>query len=156
MTALTQIDRLDRKILDLLQAEGRLTNQILAERVGLSASACLARVRKLERGGVIAGYHARLNPAMLGPGLTLYAEVTLNRHHPQDLARFERALALIDTVVEAAQVSGSFDYLIKAVVPDMGTWTALADELMERDLCVDRISTHVLMKNSKVFKGWPV
>lgn len=123
MTAETALDRIDRRILTVLQADGRITNQDLAGQVALSPSACLARVRRLERAGVIEGYQARLNPWALGPRLILFAEIWLKRHHLEDLARFEAVIAEIPEIVEASQVSGAFDYLLKVVVPNMHLWT---------------------------------
>ena len=156
MAAGSDLDRLDRRILAALQADGRLTNQALAEQVGLSPSACLARVRRLEREGVIAGYHARLDPWALGPSLILFVEVTLKRHRPDDQAAFAAALVELEEVVEASHVSGTYDYLLKVMVPDMPSWTRLAEALTARDLGVDRIVTHVLMKKTKIFLGYPV
>ena len=93
------LDRIDRKILRILQAEGRLTNQALAERVALSPSACLARIRHLERTGVIQGYHARIDPFALGVGLVLYVEVSLAGSRSDETARFEGAMAALPQVV---------------------------------------------------------
>src|SRR6185295_20094295 len=102
MAAASKLDRIDRKILAALQADARLTNQALSEAVALSPSACLARVRRLERSGVIQGYHARLDPFALDVGLVLYAEVTLDGHTPAELARFEEAIVALPQVVEAS------------------------------------------------------
>jgi DNA-binding Lrp family transcriptional regulator len=156
MVATPALDRIDRAILAAVQKDGRITNQALAERVALSPSASLARLRRLERLGVIEGYHARLDPWALGPRLILFAEIWLKRHGRGDFARFEGAIASIDEIVEASYVSGTFDYLLKVAVPDMPAWTRLAEELVERDLGVDRIATHVLMRKPKIFRGYPV
>ena len=120
------LDRLDLRILAILQADGRITNQALAEKVALSPSACLARVRRLEADGLILGYHARLDIERIRPTVTIYGEVTLKSHRPADLAAFEAVLLDIPEVVEAAQVSGPFDYLIKVVTPDVRAWGELA------------------------------
>ena len=156
MAALVKLDRIDRRILARLQADGRITNQALAEQVALSPSACLARVRLLEKAGVIEGYGARLNPWSMEASLILYAEVWLKGHHPDGLARFEADIAGIPEIVEASYVSGPFDYLIKVVVPDMAAWIALSEGLVARDLGVDRVITHVLMKKTKRFTGYPI
>ncbi|WP_374579350.1 Lrp/AsnC family transcriptional regulator [Phenylobacterium sp.] len=150
------LDRIDLKILAALQADGRITNQALADRVALSPSACLARMRRLERDGFIQGYHARLDIERIRPTLTVYGEVTLKSHRPAELLAFEAALAAIPEVVEAAQVSGPFDYLIKAVCPDVRAWGELADRLLREDLGVDKIASHILMKDAKPFRGAPV
>jgi DNA-binding Lrp family transcriptional regulator len=156
MTEAFTLDRIDRRILANLQAEGRLTNHALAERVALSPSACLARTRRLEQAGIIQGYHARLDPFRIDVGLVLFAEVTLKRHGPDDLARFDAAIEAMPQVVEASHVSGAYDYLLKVVVADMAEWTRLGERLTAEDVGGDRINTHVLMRKPKIFVGYPV
>jgi Lrp/AsnC family leucine-responsive transcriptional regulator len=156
MAADLKLDRIDRRILAALQADGRLTNQALSERVALSPSACLARVRHLEKVGVIRGYHARLDPFALDVGLVLYAEVTLKGHRPDELALFERTIDSIAAVVEASHVTGAYDYLLKAVTSDMAEWTRIAEDLTSSDIGVDRINTHVMMNKPKFFVGYPI
>jgi DNA-binding Lrp family transcriptional regulator len=155
MTAVPKLDRIDRKILVALQTDARLTNQALSERVALSPSACLARVRRLEREGVIQGYHARLDPFTLGIGLVLYADITLDGHTPADLARFEEAIVALPQVVEASHVTGEFDYVLKVVVADMAEWTGIAENLTGSGLGVERINSHVMMRKPKFFVGYP-
>ena len=156
MKADYQFDRIDRKILRILQAEGRLTNQALASRIGLSPSACLARVRHLERTGAIQGYHARLDPFRLGIGLVLFVEVTLEGLHPDEPARFEAAIEAFPQIVEASHVSGDVDYVLKVVVADMPEWTRLKEAFVAGNMGVRRITTHVLMSKPKIFVGYPV
>jgi DNA-binding Lrp family transcriptional regulator len=156
MTARPKLDRIDRRILAALQADARLTNQALSERVALSPSACLARVRRLEREGVIQGYHARLDPFTLDIGLVLYVDITLEGHTSAERARFEKAVAGLPQVVEASHVTGSFDYILKVVVADMREWTQIGEDLVSGDLGVDRINTHVIMRKPKFFVGYPV
>jgi DNA-binding Lrp family transcriptional regulator len=150
------LDRIDRKILAALQAEGRLTNHALAERVALSPSACLARVKRLEQTGVIQGYHARLDPFMLEIGIVLFAEVTLKAHGAADLARFDAAVAELPQIVEATHVSGAFDYLLKAVVADLPEWTSISAQLTAEGAGADRINSHILLRKTKIFVGYPV
>ena len=156
MSADYSLDRIDRKILANLQADGRLTNQALADRVALSASACLARVRRLERAGIIQGYHARLDPFSLDPGMVLFAEVTLSAHGMKDLARFDAAISAMPQVVEASHVSGAYDYLLKLVVKDLAEWTVIREQLTEKEVGADRIKTHVLLRKPKIFVGYPI
>ena len=156
MAADVALDRIDRRILALLQAEGRLTNHALAERIALSPSACLARTRRLERSGVIQGYHARLDPFVIDVGLVLFAEVTLRAHSTADLARFDAAIAEIPQIVEASHVSGAYDYLLKVVVADLTEWTGITEQLTNDDVGADRVNTHVLLRKPKVFVGYPV
>ena len=156
MTAGPTLDRIDRRILAQLQADGRLTNQALAERVALSPSACLARVRRLEQAGVIEGYHARLDPFRVDVGMVLFAEITLAAHGSEALARFEAAIAAIPQIVEASHVSGDFDYLLKVVVRDLAEWTGIGERLTSEDAGADRVVTHVLLGKPKIFTGYPV
>jgi DNA-binding Lrp family transcriptional regulator len=156
MTAVPKLDRIDRRILAELQADARLTNQALSERVALSPSACLARVRRLEQEGVIQGYHARLDPFTLDIGLVLYVDITLDGHTPAELASFEKAILDLPQVVEASHVTGSFDYILKVVVRDMGEWTRIAEGLASGDLGIDRINSYVVMRKPKFFVGYPV
>jgi DNA-binding Lrp family transcriptional regulator len=156
VTAEPALDGLDRRILAALQGQARITNQALAQAVGLSPSAVLARVKRLERAGLIAGYHARLAPERLGPTVVIFALVSLKSQHPRDLARFEAAMDDIPEVVEAAQVSGPFDFLLKVVTRDVHAWSELADSLIAADLGIDKVTSHILMKQSKAFTGYPV
>lgn len=155
MAAGPKLDRIDRRILAALQADARLTNQALSELVALSPSACLARVRRLERAGVIQGYHARLDPFTLDLGIVLYAEVTLKAHGPRDLELFEQTIRAMPAVVEASHVTGPYDYLLKVVTIDMASWAKIAEELTSADIGVDRINTHVMMHKPKFFVGYP-
>lgn len=154
MAAYSAVDRIDGRILTELQADARLTNQALAQRIGLSASACLARVRRMEASGLIAGYHARVAVERIAPAVMLFAEVTLERHRPADFAAFEAFALGIPQVVAAAQVSGAFDYLLQVMVADMRAWRELSDRLLGADLAVAKISSHVIMKEAKPFTGW--
>jgi DNA-binding Lrp family transcriptional regulator len=156
MTAEPSLDRIDRSILRVLQADGRITNHALAARVHLSPSACLARVRRLERTGIILGYHARLDPFRVGIGLVLIVEVSLESNRPADVTRFEEAILAMPQVVEISDVSGDIDYVLKVVVADMPEWTRLAAELTGGGLGVHRVTTLVLMRKPRIFEGYPV
>jgi Lrp/AsnC family leucine-responsive transcriptional regulator len=155
MAEQVSLDRIDRRILMLLQADGKLTNQALSEQVALSPSACLARVRRLERLGVIQGYHARLDPFRLA-GLVLFAEITLKAHGVDALARFDAVIGRIPQIVEASHVSGEHDYLLKVVVADLTEWTLIREQLTSEEAGADRINTHVLLRKPKIFVGYPV
>jgi Lrp/AsnC family leucine-responsive transcriptional regulator len=155
MTTDRTLDRIDRRILRELQAEGRLRNATLARRVGLSESACLTRVRHLEDAGVIQGYHARLDPFRVDIGLVLLVEVTLEGRHRKEREEFERTIGELPEIVEASHVSGDTDYVLKVVVRAMPEWNALKERLV-RDVGLSRITTHVVMNKPKVFRGYPV
>jgi len=144
-----RLDRADLRILDALQQDGRITNQRLAQIVSLSPSACLARVRSLERRGVITGYSARVAIETIRPTMTLFAEVTMKRHLPHAFDRFEAFLAGIPEIIEAHRVSGAFDYLMKIVVTDTREWRELAIRLLGDEHGIEKITTHIIMAPAK-------
>jgi DNA-binding Lrp family transcriptional regulator len=113
-----ELDRIDRQILNLLQRDGRLTNAALAEQVHLSASACLRRVQRLEREGVIAGYVAVLDPASIGQGTSVFVELSLNSQREDALAAFEQAVRDCAEILECYLMSGGSDYLLRVAVAD--------------------------------------
>ena len=110
------MDAIDRKILRTLSRQGRLTNAELAEEVGLSASPCWTRVKRLEQAGVIKGYAAVLDQAALGLPDTVFIEVMMERHDEEQLRRFEQAVKDIPEILECHLVTGEYDYVIKAAV----------------------------------------
>ncbi|MGR9137389.1 Lrp/AsnC family leucine-responsive transcriptional regulator [Rhizobium leguminosarum] len=114
------LDLVDRKILSVLRQDGRLSTNDLSARVGLSPSPCWTRVKKLEASGAIDGYIALINHEAVGLPMTVFAEVTLDRHDDKVLAEFSEALLKIPEVVEAFLVSGDYDYLIKVAVAGTG------------------------------------
>ena len=120
-----RLDAIDRRILAALQADVRLSNVELAERVGLSPSPCLRRVRLLEEAGVIAGYHARLSRPALGLGLTVFVSVKVGRHHDEEATAFREAVRLIPEVVSCHLVSGDADFLLQVVLPVLAAYERL-------------------------------
>ncbi|MDE1942488.1 MAG: Lrp/AsnC family transcriptional regulator [Betaproteobacteria bacterium] len=115
-----EIDRLDQRILEVLQQEGRLSNQDLADRVGLSPSPCLRRVRALEEAGIITGYRAQVDPKALGLTLMALIHISMDQHTPERFRHFETAVAKIPEVVECLLITGqTADYQLKVVVRDM-------------------------------------
>lgn len=140
-----RLDRMDVKILSQLQASGRMTNQKLADTVGLSPSACLERVRRLERAEIILGYGAELDLARLGKPLTVFAEVALEHHGSQ--RAFEERLAEIDEAVECFEISGAFDYLVRFVCPGIGHYQRLTGQMLrDPQLGVRQITSLVTMR----------
>lgn len=151
-----ELDRIDIKILDALPDDGRLTNRCLAEQVSLSASACLARVKQLEAAGLISGYRASLALELIRPALVVFAEITMQRHVIDAFDRFDQVLRGVPEVVEAARVSGPFDYILKIVVSDMREFRQLAAELLNTSNGVERMVTHLLVHEAKPFTGYPL
>lgn len=114
-----QLDAYDRRILEALQKNGRLTNVELADQIGLSPSPCLRRVRMMEEAGVIQGYEARLDPHEVGLGLTVFVGVKVERHHERDAEMFRNEVSALPEVIAAHLVSGESDFLLQVVVPDL-------------------------------------
>ncbi len=118
-----KLDRYDRRILEVLQENGRISNQDLAERIGLSPSPCLRRVRALEESGLIAGYRAVLDPGRLGLSLMALVHISMDRHTPERFARFDAAIAALPEVLECLLITGQeADYQLKVVVADMAAY----------------------------------
>lgn len=115
-----KLDRYDLRILEVLQGDGRISNQDLAERVGLSPSPCLRRVRALEEAGLIRRYAALLDPARLGLSLTALVQISMDRHTPERFEQFEAAVQGFPEVLECYLITGqAADYLLKVIVRDM-------------------------------------
>jgi DNA-binding Lrp family transcriptional regulator len=114
-----KLDAADKRILSVLQTEGKLTNVDLAARVGLSPSPCLARVKAMEQAGVIGAYVALLDPAAVGIGLSAFIQVTLERQSESALKTFEARMAGFPEVMECYLMTGDSDYLLRVVVPDV-------------------------------------
>ena len=116
------LDKIDAKILRVLQTDGRISNLKLAETVHLSPTAVLERVKRLTRDNFILGYEARLNPAKLGAGLLVFIEVVLDRTTPGAMNDFKAAVQVRPEILECHLVAGGFDYLIKTRVADMQSY----------------------------------
>lgn len=148
------LDRIDIKILVALQRDGRSTNQRIAEGIGLSARACLERVRRLEAAGIITGYQAIIELAHLSRPINIFVEIVLERQANQH--RLEKRLANLDEVVECWEVSGAVDYLARFVCPDLASYEALTSTLIEDEsLGVARIVSHVALRPVRRFAGYP-
>ncbi|RTE87177.1 MULTISPECIES: leucine-responsive transcriptional regulator Lrp [Gammaproteobacteria] len=143
------IDRIDRKILRILQDDGRITNTALAKAVGLSPTPCLERVKKLEKLGVIEGYTAKINPDKLGSPLLVFVEITLSRTSTDSFADFSEAAQKTDEVLECHLVSGDFDFLLKARVADMAAYRKLLGETILNMPGVNESRTYVVMEAVK-------
>lgn len=140
------LDRLDRRILSVLQRDGRITNQRLADVVGLSPSACLRRVQNLERAGVIVRYGAVVEPARLGLETTVIVQITLERQTEEALGRFEEAIKREPSVQEAYLMSGSSDYMLRVLVRSPGEYERLHKEVLSRLPGVLHIQSSLAMR----------
>ena len=127
-----QLDRIDRKILDILQREGRIAITELASRVGLTTSPCAERVRRLERDGVITGYAATVSPAALDKPLLVFVEIKLVAKGADVFDTVREELLLMPEVLECHLVSGEFDYLLKFRLRDMREYRSLLGNILKR------------------------
>jgi len=151
-----ELDRTDLQLLAELQRSGRQTNAELAERVHLSASACLRRVQRLEREGVIAGYRAEVDPERVGLGLQAFVRVQLSRHDAEAIAAFGDFVNAWDEVVTCHALTGDMDYLLQIVVKDLDHFSHfLLDRLLNQAGVADVNSSFVL-RTVKAFRGMPL
>ena len=154
------LDALDRRILRVLQADGRITFDALAAQVGLSSSAALRRVRRLEDNGVIGGYVAVVPPERIGLGLTAYINVRLEKHteshkrNPMDA--FKAAVQAWPEVVECAALTGEMDYLLRVVVEDMAHYSRFIMETLLKHPSVEDCKSSFMLERIKGTAAWPL
>jgi Lrp/AsnC family leucine-responsive transcriptional regulator len=142
---MSELDRIDLRMLAVLQGEGRVTNAELAERVNLSPSACLRRLQRLESEGVISGYAAQIDPESVGLGLQAFVRVQLARHESTAIDRFVERLAGWDEVVACHALTGDMDYLMHVYVADLAHFSRfLLDQLLNDAGVADVNSSFVL------------
>lgn len=146
----------DMRILAALQDNGRITNAELAESVGMSASPCWRRVRRLEAGGVIRGYIARLSRRALGLGVLAYVSVEISDHSEALTQAFEAAVADLDEVIACHQVTGGADYILTVVSRDLDSYADFANRRLRPIAGIKAISTSFVLKEAKPQSGLPV
>lgn len=147
--AAPKLDQIDLKILDAVQRDGRITKLALADKVGLSPTPCWMRLRKLEKAGIVAGYHARVAMRAVAPIATVLMEVTLASHRQADFDRFERVIRDVPEIVACWSVGGGVDYLLKVMARDIDAYQRLVDALLEREIGIDRYFTYIVTKTVK-------
>ena len=144
-----ELDKIDRHILRLLQTDARLTYVELGERVGLSTTPCMERVRRLEREKYILGYHARLNPQKLQASLLVFVEISLASKSADIFDEFRRAATRLPQVLECHLVSGDFDYLIKARISEMTAYRQLLGDILLKLPGVRESKSYIVMEELK-------
>lgn len=143
------LDRTDLKILDLLQRNGRISMTELADAVNLSTTPCSERVKRLERDGVIQGYHARVNPGALGKKLLVFLEIKLSAKSGDVFEKVKKEIMHIPEVMECHLVSGDFDYLVKARLKEMNKYRQLLGEILQRLPASAESRSYVVMEEIK-------
>lgn len=140
------LDPFDLRLLAALQDDGALTNQDLAERVGLSASQCSRRRTRLEAAGIIRRYRAVLDPAALGLGILVFIRVTLATHNPDSARRFRGLVAITPAIQEAHVLAGDADYLLKVVVPGLAALSELVNQTLLPHEAVARVRSDIVLE----------
>ncbi|SCK28501.1 winged helix-turn-helix transcriptional regulator [Vogesella sp. LIG4] len=148
-TSQRQLDRTDLKILQHLQANARISMTELADKVGLSTTPCTERVRRLERDGVIEGYHARLNPQALGASLLVFVEIKLSAKSGDIFDAFRREVQKLPDVLECHLVSGEYDYLLKVRLPDMSMYRQVLGDILLKLPQANESRSYVVMEEVK-------
>lgn len=151
-----KLDRFDKAILQALQHEGRIPNATLAERVNLSESACLRRVRALEESGLIEGYTALINQHKAGCPVNVFVNITLDRQDEIDLRKFEDAVRKIPEVMECYLMTGDFDYLIRVVVADTADFERLHSKHLTRLPGVARVHSSFALRTVQKTRELPI
>ena len=149
-------DKLDRRILKVLQQQGRISMTELAEQVGLSTTPCTERVRRLEREGVIEGYSARVNPKALGLPLLVFVEIKLASKSGDIFEAFRREVLKLPQILDCHLVSGDFDYLIKARIPDMSQYRELLGDILLKLPQAEESRSYIVMEEVKETLELPI
>ncbi|WP_390634071.1 Lrp/AsnC ligand binding domain-containing protein [Oryzibacter oryziterrae] len=155
-TDIPGLDKIDRRILGALQADGRITNLELADKVGLSPTATAERVKRLSRDGFIAGYTARLDPTRLQRGLLVFVEIKLDRMNPEVFTTFASAVTKAPEVLECHLIAGGFDYLVKARVRDMEAYREFLSDVLMALPGVRETHTYPVMEEVKNTTALPL
>jgi DNA-binding Lrp family transcriptional regulator len=147
-----KLDRTDIKILAELQRNGNMTNASLASAVGLSASPCLQRVKRLEAAGIISGYGVHLNLTKLTSTVTVFTEIMLRDHRREDFTRFEANLRDFEEITECHLVSGGYDYLLK----NIGHYQEVIETLLDRNLGIEKYFSYIVIRSPFVKQTVPL
>lgn len=153
---MSNLDEIDRRLLAELQAEGRITNVELAQRVGLTAPPCLRRVRSLEEEGIIRGYHADLDASRLGFTITVFALVSLRSQAEEALRAFEEHMKGLPEVRECHMLNGEIDFILKIVSRDLQSFQEFLTSKLTPAPNVDSVKTSLTIRTSKNLPGVPL
>lgn len=151
-----RIDKVDMKILNVLQSAGRISNLELAAKVGLSASPCHTRLRQLEKQKVIRGYRADIDLSKVADHVEIISFVTLHKHGRAQQGAFEQLINKTPQAIACYQISGNFDYIVHFVCRSVGDYVELHHSLIEQAPNIASVTTNVIMSETKKFAGYPV
>ena len=150
------LDRIDYRILDILQSDARINNNRLAGLVHLSPSACLNRVRQLHEKGYILASRAQLDISRLCHHVVVLCTVTLQDHSQKNFKNFEKSILKIPELVECNKISGQFDYLLRFICTDLDSYHAISEQLLDGDTGIASLYSHVVLDQIKIFAGYPL
>src|SRR5262245_16326007 len=153
---MNKLDRIDRQILSLLQADASVPIQQIADQVGLSVNPCWRRIRQMEEAGVIPGGVALVDPGQVGLGLTVYVRVKTNQHSAAWAKKLNEVIAAMPEILECHRIGGDVDYLLKVVVEDMADYDRTYKELIERLPSLADVSALFSMERLKSTTGLPI
>ncbi|MDI3323467.1 Lrp/AsnC ligand binding domain-containing protein [Pontibacterium granulatum] len=151
-----KFDRIDRNILRILQREGRISYTELSDRVGLSTTPCMERVKRLEKDGVIEGYYARIHPEALDYHMLVFVEISLSYQSPDAFGAFNQAVKKLPYIQECHLVSGDSDYLLKARISDMSQYRELLGDMLLTLPGVKNSKSYIVMEEVKESQELPV
>ncbi len=156
MNGLPKLDKIDINILVHLQKDGQLTNVQLAQKIGLSPSPCLQRVKRLEQAGYIAGYGARINLPKLTETITVFTEVTLSDHRRTDFVKFESSIRNVEELIECHLLSGGYDYLLRFVARSVNHYQEIIENLIDRNIGIEKYFSYIVLKTPIVKTAMPI
>ena len=151
-----KIDEIDKKILEILQSRAKITNARLSEEIGLSPAPTLERVKKLEQMGIINSYHAKLNTAKIGLGVTTFVLATLNGHNRTNIESFVEAINKVPEVIECHHITGAGDFILKVIAKDIASYQKLMLEKVSDIPQVDNMQSMVVLSTFKDSKVIPL
>lgn len=156
MLYMKTLDKIDRKILDILQSNAKITNAQLAQEIGLSPAPTLERVKKLENSGIIKSYHAKLDPEKVGLGVNTFVMVSLKGHNKDNIDKFISSIEKIDEIIECHHLTGSSDFILKIISQDISTYQKLMLERVSNINVVDNMQSMVILSTFKDSKILPI
>jgi len=151
-----KLDNTDRKILEMLQRNSNITNALLAKEIGLSPAPTLERVNKLENAEVIKSYHAVIDPASVGLGVSTFVMVTLKGHNKDNIDKFIKAIEKIDEVIECHHITGAGDFILKTICADIAAYQQLMLEKVSNIDVVDSLQSMVILSTMKSSRVLPI
>lgn len=151
-----KLDKIDRKILDILQKNAKITNAQLSKEIGLSPAPTLERVKKLETLGVIDSYHAKLNTAKIGLGISTFVMIKLTGHDKESIRAFINAINKIDEVIECRHVTGTSDFILRVIAKDIASYQQLMLDKVNEVQVVDSLQSLVILSTFKDSKSLPI